>query len=119
MLQKGILFPKMQQGFFLNGWVREGMVTASENGMVREGKNNGIGHQPRYRKKKLLAAKWNAFTKQNSAILLCERPVPKDNNFKRIAMNWKVLKTEADYNKAAIRMMEIFQAKGSYNKSQR
>jgi HTH-type transcriptional regulator/antitoxin HigA len=25
-------------------------------------------------------------------------------------MNWKVLKTEADYNKAAIRMMEIFQA---------
>ena len=25
-------------------------------------------------------------------------------------MNWKVLKTEADYNKAAIRMMEIFHA---------
>ena len=23
-------------------------------------------------------------------------------------MNWKVLKTEADYNKAALRMMEIF-----------
>ena len=23
-------------------------------------------------------------------------------------MNWKVLKTQADYNKAAIRMMEIF-----------
>ncbi|MFZ2283483.1 MAG: helix-turn-helix domain-containing protein [Lutibacter sp.] len=26
-------------------------------------------------------------------------------------MNWKVLKTEEDYNNAAIRMMEIFQAK--------
>lgn len=25
-------------------------------------------------------------------------------------MNWKVLRTEADYNEAAIRMMEIFQA---------
>lgn len=25
-------------------------------------------------------------------------------------MNWKVLKTEADYNKASIRMMEIFNA---------
>lgn len=25
-------------------------------------------------------------------------------------MNWKVLKTEAEYNKAAIRMMEIFHA---------
>lgn len=25
-------------------------------------------------------------------------------------MNWKVLKTEADYNKAAIRLMEIFHA---------
>lgn len=25
-------------------------------------------------------------------------------------MNWKVLKTEEDYNKASIRMMEIFQA---------
>ena len=25
-------------------------------------------------------------------------------------MNWKVLKTEADYNKAAIRMMDIFHA---------
>ena len=26
-------------------------------------------------------------------------------------MSWKVLKTEADYNKAAVRMMEIFHAK--------
>ena len=26
-------------------------------------------------------------------------------------MNWKVLKTEEDYNKATIRMMEIFHAK--------
>jgi HTH-type transcriptional regulator/antitoxin HigA len=26
-------------------------------------------------------------------------------------MNWKVLKTEDDYNKASIRMMEIFEAK--------
>ena len=25
-------------------------------------------------------------------------------------MNWKVLKTESDYNKAVIRMMEIFHA---------
>ena len=26
-------------------------------------------------------------------------------------MNWKVLKTEEDYNKATIRLMEIFHAK--------
>lgn len=25
-------------------------------------------------------------------------------------MNWKILKTEADYQKASIRMMEIFEA---------
>jgi HTH-type transcriptional regulator/antitoxin HigA len=32
-------------------------------------------------------------------------------------MNWKVLKTEEDYNKAALRLMEIFNAKPNTLKS--
>jgi hypothetical protein len=50
------IFKNATGWFLLNGWVTERMVTASKNGMVREGKNNGIGHQPRNRKKKLLSA---------------------------------------------------------------
>lgn len=66
--------------------------------------NHGIGKKSCYRRNGMLSqSKIRRF-------LLCERPVPKDNNYKQITMNWKVLKTGADYNKAAIRMMEIFQA---------
>lgn len=32
------------------------------------------------------------------------------NSDESIAMNWKILKNEADYNKASIRLMEIFHA---------